>query len=31
MIDEAHHVPATWQRILKNMINVPSLLVTATP
>lgn len=32
IIDEAHHVPApTWQRILKNMINVPSLLVTATP
>ena len=32
IIDEAHHVPApTWQRILKNMINVPSLFVTATP
>ena len=32
IIDEAHHVPApTWQRILKNMINTPSLLVTATP
>mgnify|MGYP000948254459 CR=1 FL=1 len=32
VIDEAHHVPApTWQRILKNMINTPSLLVTATP
>ena len=32
IIDEAHHVPATtWQRILKNMIGTPSLLVTATP
>lgn len=32
IIDEAHHVPAsTWQRILKNMMNIPSLLVTATP
>ena len=32
IIDEAHHVPApTWQRIIKNMIDIPSLLVTATP
>lgn len=32
IIDEAHHVPAiTWQRIIKNMINISSLLVTATP
>ena len=32
IIDEAHHVPApTWQRIVKNMINIPFLLVTATP
>lgn len=32
VIDEAHHVPApSWQTILKNMTNIPSLLVTATP
>ncbi|RRD21823.1 DEAD/DEAH box helicase [Fusobacterium canifelinum] len=32
IFDEAHHVPApTWQRIIKNMIDIPSLLVTATP
>ena len=32
IIDEAHHVPAlSWQKILKNISNVPSLLVTATP
>lgn len=32
IIDEAHHVPAlSWQKILVNMSNTPSLLVTATP
>lgn len=32
IIDEAHHVPApSWQSILNNMPNIPSLFVTATP
>ena len=32
IIDEAHHVPApTWQKIIKNMEGISSLLVTATP
>lgn len=32
IFDEAHHVPApTWQRIIKNMAGISSLLVTATP
>lgn len=32
IIDEAHHVPASsWQLILNNMPNIPSLFVTATP
>lgn len=32
IFDEAHHVPApTWQKIIKNMMDIPILLVTATP